>query len=218
MYDSPMSECRKARGKCADSVRSFTASTEPSREDKQRHLMSKRAAQNRAAQKAFRQRKVLYIKDLEDKAKTLSLKEAALRASNSKVAQLQTRLQELEGENIRLRKSLNIQSNKSPPTRPTRILAATDLGALFDVLEHRVKFPPTLPLSTPNETLAPSQASTAHPDLFIGFQCPNCGEPINSPNCLCPRPPMRFPMLAGRKFKWFRTRTLQGLWRWHLNS
>ncbi|KAJ9052581.1 hypothetical protein DSO57_1032665 [Entomophthora muscae] len=112
--------CANGVTEYVDSGFSYTSlgssSTPQGNQDK---IMSKRAAQNRAAQKAFRQRKDLYIKDLELKAKSLTQREAALDLLKTENESLKSRLKELEGENARLRKSLNIQPDKSP-TRPSQ--------------------------------------------------------------------------------------------------
>ncbi|KAJ9060566.1 hypothetical protein DSO57_1029397 [Entomophthora muscae] len=120
MMNPQINPCANGVTEYVDSGFSFTSlgssSTPQGNQDK---IMSKRAAQNRAAQKAFRQRKDLYIKDLELKAKSLTQREAALDLLKTENESLKSRLKELEGENARLRKSLNIQPDKSP-TRPSQ--------------------------------------------------------------------------------------------------
>lgn len=80
-------------------------------------IPSKRAAQNRAAQRAFRQRKELYVKDLEKKAKMMDEWKAEL-------DQLRHQNQELRENTMRLEKQIHHQEyasgNKmlSPITSP----------------------------------------------------------------------------------------------------
>jgi len=64
---------------------------------------SKRAAQNRAAQRAFRQRKDRYIKDLEAKAKELEATKKQVEALQKDKVELQTIIRNLRNENAKLK-------------------------------------------------------------------------------------------------------------------
>ncbi|CAG8630270.1 7937_t:CDS:1, partial [Acaulospora colombiana] len=64
---------------------------------------SKRAAQNRAAQRAFRQRKDRYIKDLEAKAKDLDAVKKQLETLQKENDALQQTIRRLEAENAKLK-------------------------------------------------------------------------------------------------------------------
>jgi len=64
---------------------------------------SKRAAQNRAAQRAFRQRKDRYIKDLEAKAKELEATKKQVEALQKDKADLQAIIRNLRNENAKLK-------------------------------------------------------------------------------------------------------------------
>lgn len=64
---------------------------------------SKRAAQNRAAQRAFRQRKDRYIKDLEAKAKELEATKKQVEALQKDKADLQVIIRNLRNENAKLK-------------------------------------------------------------------------------------------------------------------
>jgi hypothetical protein len=64
---------------------------------------SKRAAQNRAAQRAFRQRKDRYIKDLEAKAKELEATKKQVEALQKDKADLQSIIRNLRNENAKLK-------------------------------------------------------------------------------------------------------------------
>jgi hypothetical protein len=64
---------------------------------------SKRAAQNRAAQRAFRQRKDRYIKDLEQKAKELESVKKQLEALQKDKAEMSVVIRNLKNENAKLK-------------------------------------------------------------------------------------------------------------------
>jgi len=64
---------------------------------------SKRAAQNRAAQRAFRQRKDRYIKDLEAKAKELETTKKQLEALQKEKAEMAVIIRNLKNENAKLK-------------------------------------------------------------------------------------------------------------------
>ncbi|KAL1925345.1 uncharacterized protein VTP21DRAFT_228 [Calcarisporiella thermophila] len=72
---------------------------DPSHSAKRAASQARRAEQNRAAQRAFRQRKIQYVKDLEEKAKELD--------------ELKRAYEEIVEENKRLREELSLQ-NKEP--------------------------------------------------------------------------------------------------------
>lgn len=64
---------------------------------------SKRAAQNRAAQRAFRQRKDRYIKDLEAKAKELEVAKKQLENLQKEKAEMASIIRNLRNENAKLK-------------------------------------------------------------------------------------------------------------------
>ncbi|GES90356.1 putative transcription factor kapC [Rhizophagus clarus] len=64
---------------------------------------SKRAAQNRAAQRAFRQRKDRYIKDLEAKAKELETTKKQLETLQKEKAEMAVIIRNLKNENAKLK-------------------------------------------------------------------------------------------------------------------
>lgn len=102
----------------AEAVKSATS---PERSRQGRVLsQTKRAQQNRAAQRAFRQRKELYIKELEAKAEQLKA--------------MQAQIDELKHENSELRnyilalqsRVLNQPGSPTPPSVPTAIYRGND--------------------------------------------------------------------------------------------
>ncbi|KAJ1950988.1 hypothetical protein FBU59_000418 [Linderina macrospora] len=79
---------------------------------------SKRAAQNRAAQRAFRLRREKYVTSLEDKARRYDKLEAAYMELQKANFEMQGQIQELRHENARLRSRLT-SGSPSPSVRPT---------------------------------------------------------------------------------------------------
>ncbi|KAI8318504.1 hypothetical protein GQ54DRAFT_81264 [Martensiomyces pterosporus] len=95
---------------------------------------SKRAAQNRAAQRAFRLRREKYVANLEEKARQYNKLEAAYLDLQKANYELQARLREVHAENMALRSRLASSSSISPspssavstafsPTIPTTPIA-----------------------------------------------------------------------------------------------
>ncbi|KAI9484185.1 MAG: hypothetical protein EXX96DRAFT_537464 [Benjaminiella poitrasii] len=83
-------------------------------------IPSKRAAQNRAAQKAFRQRREQYIKDLETKAKLMDTWHEEMQALRNENKELRERIMGLENRIIVLTKgetgkTADVSSNTPPP-------------------------------------------------------------------------------------------------------
>ncbi|KAI9319874.1 hypothetical protein BX666DRAFT_1875812 [Dichotomocladium elegans] len=85
-------------------------------------IPSKRAAQNRAAQRAFRERRDRYVKELETKAKEMEKwpeEMEQLRSENkqlrSKVAKLEQRVAELTGQTSSLSSSMSAYSGQTTP-------------------------------------------------------------------------------------------------------
>lgn len=71
----------------------------------------KRKEQNRAAQRAFRERKEKHVKDLEDKVEELELKNQRTESENDNLRDLLSRLQE---ENVQLKKKQQGEQHHSP--------------------------------------------------------------------------------------------------------
>ncbi|KAI9295580.1 hypothetical protein K502DRAFT_364854 [Neoconidiobolus thromboides FSU 785] len=227
-----------------DSNLSHMAPSEALSYQKKKQMVNKRAAQNRAAQKAFRQRKDQHIKDLETKAKILVATEATLKVCKKEIGCLKERLNEIEEENSRLRKLLkasnssNSHQTSSPKDGISNSLvqsSESDLANLFDLKSHRMKFTSILPLklmdpeapdslNNPDEggidniagNLDTVQLNSSLSEKNGGdLICCNCNNPTTSPICICPRPIVQFPLLAGRRFKWMRSQNRQGFWRWY---
>ncbi|GAB0131551.1 hypothetical protein EsDP_00000017 [Epichloe bromicola] len=93
-----------------------------SRKAKRELSQSKRAAQNRAAQRAFRQRKEGYIKKLEQQVREFADNEQALKAMQSEnyalrdyVIHLQSRLLDIQGEYPPPPPNINLSQAGGPP-------------------------------------------------------------------------------------------------------
>ncbi|KAK1999364.1 hypothetical protein LX36DRAFT_680418 [Colletotrichum falcatum] len=101
--------------------------TAEGRKAKRELSQSKRAAQNRAAQRAFRQRKEGHIKKLEQQVKDYMVMEQQYRAMQSEnyalreyVIHLQSRLLDLQGEVPQPPPNINLQHPSTPaPAVPT---------------------------------------------------------------------------------------------------
>ncbi|KAI8343969.1 hypothetical protein BC941DRAFT_1953 [Chlamydoabsidia padenii] len=120
-------------------------------------IPSKRAAQNRAAQKAFRQRKDQYIKDLEKKSKEMDQwlqdRDSVMvenRRLKSLVHELESRIASLTGESMPS-STLGEQQQQStrspsPPLSPSLPTHSTDTNVYSD---HRSSLSPTTTSSIP---------------------------------------------------------------------
>ncbi|KAJ2989659.1 hypothetical protein NUW58_g3358 [Xylaria curta] len=100
---------RESEGKVAKKPGRKPLTNEPS---------SKRKAQNRAAQRAFRERKEKHLKDLETKVEEL---EKASSATNDENSQLRTQIEKLTVELEQYKKKLSVMSNRThSSTAPSR--------------------------------------------------------------------------------------------------
>ncbi|KAI1079666.1 hypothetical protein F5B20DRAFT_160173 [Whalleya microplaca] len=93
-----------------------------SEEDELTPAQSRRKAQNRAAQRAFRERKERHVKDLEAKLATL---EAAQHQTASENEKLKRDLQKMSTENEILRATSSIQARNGSASPPGGILTTT---------------------------------------------------------------------------------------------
>lgn len=86
----------------------------------------KRKEQNRAAQRAFRERKEKHVKDLEDKVEELELKNQRTESENENLRDLLTRLQE---ENVQLKKKQQQGEQLHSPSQPFTFAISKDSPA-----------------------------------------------------------------------------------------
>ncbi|KAJ1946759.1 hypothetical protein EC988_005500 [Linderina pennispora] len=104
---------------------------------------SKRAAQNRAAQRAFRLRREKYVTSLEDKARRYDKLEAAYMELQKANFEMQGQIQELRHENARLRSRL-ASGSPSPSVRPTSFSPS---GPLTPNVGSMIPVGPHMPIS-----------------------------------------------------------------------
>ncbi|PHH83667.1 hypothetical protein CDD82_5425 [Ophiocordyceps australis] len=129
------------------------------RKAKRELSQSKRAAQNRAAQRAFRQRKEGYIKKLEQQVREYAEMESTYKSMQSEgyalreyIIHLQSRLLDLQGEFPQPPPNINLSNTGPPPSQPSQ---ATPSGLEQDSPEHTN--------DTPLEAVAQAVAGlTAH--------------------------------------------------------
>ncbi|PSR79207.1 transcription factor PAP1-domain-containing protein [Coniella lustricola] len=100
---------------------------------------SKRKAQNRAAQRAFRERKEKHLKDLEDKVAEL---EKVSQSANQENAQLRAQVDKMNAELSEYKKRLSVMNtNRHPPTASSRpVFGHAAIGNLNDV-NFQFEFP-----------------------------------------------------------------------------
>ncbi|KIJ21342.1 hypothetical protein PAXINDRAFT_164871 [Paxillus involutus ATCC 200175] len=99
----------------------------------------KRKEQNRAAQRAFRERKEKHVKDLEDKMAALEAKNEATETENSNLRDLLSRLQQ---ENLALKQAQFTFSVPKPPQVSTSAATSTVQQSPFSFFNHMSSFPP----------------------------------------------------------------------------
>ncbi|KAJ2895464.1 transcription factor kapC [Zalerion maritima] len=133
---------------------------------------SKRAAQNRAAQRAFRQRKEGYIKKLEEQVKQYEVMENSYKALTQENFQLRNYIIALQGHHMGAHgefppppPSLNLQNQpaQAPPPPPANNVAeptrdantGTDLSAIAQAVEQ---LPPVENLEYPKQEKQQQQA------------------------------------------------------------
>ncbi|KAG8939285.1 hypothetical protein FRC04_006725 [Tulasnella sp. 424] len=117
----------------------------------------KRKEQNRAAQRAFRERKEKHVKDLEDQVSALEQKSSAQATENENLRELLGRLQ---NENLMLKQSaftFNFNSAQTPrsTSTPTVSGSRTTPSTATSPVE---KSPSTVPSATPKESNPQQQA------------------------------------------------------------
>lgn len=109
----------------------------PQQKGKRELSTSKRAAQNRAAQRAFRQRKEGYIKKLEEQVREFQTMEQNYRALQNEnyqlreyILNLQSRLLETQSEYPPAPSSINLPSGGAPSASAARDSAPADADSL----------------------------------------------------------------------------------------
>jgi AP-1-like transcription factor len=133
--------------------------------------LKKRKAQNRAAQRAFRERKEKHLKDLEDKVEEL---EKASAATNNENELLRAQVERITSElNEYKKKSALMPNTRQPPVRkgPTGFGSAginnlNDVNFQFEFPKFGVlPGPPTQPAQglSPSTTTSPRQGSESNP-------------------------------------------------------
>ncbi|KAG6371509.1 hypothetical protein JVT61DRAFT_9213 [Boletus reticuloceps] len=113
----------------------------------------KRKEQNRAAQRAFRERKEKHVKDLEDQVTALEEKNEAAEAENSNLRDLLSRLQE---ENLALKQAQFTFSVPKPAPMTAPAPNSTAQPSPFSFFGTPTPFPPTS---------APSQSPPKRPEF-----------------------------------------------------
>ncbi|KAJ2689938.1 hypothetical protein GGH99_002728, partial [Coemansia sp. RSA 1285] len=118
---------------------------------------SKRAAQNRAAQRAFRLRRERYVAGLEEKARSYDRLEAAYIEMQRENLQLRSRLNKIQSENSILRTHLTAAgthaSSPSPPTASTTALVPRQTSSIVsDRGTQHVGMRPQAPIRPPSES------------------------------------------------------------------
>ncbi|KAH0838716.1 hypothetical protein J3R83DRAFT_7046 [Lanmaoa asiatica] len=112
----------------------------------------KRKEQNRAAQRAFRERKEKHVKDLEDKVAALEAKNEATEAENTNLRDLLSRLQQ---ENLALKQAQFTFSVPKPTPMPAPTPNSTAQPSPFSFFGTPSSFPPA---SAPSQTSSKSSS------------------------------------------------------------
>jgi hypothetical protein len=128
-------------------------------------IETRRAEQNRAAQRAFRQRKELYVKELEAKVNAMADWPARMEQLERENEQLKRKLKAMEEEEISKRKSIKLdygyqqqQKYTSPPPPPSQQGTnkpvvdekTKSLDNLVTILKTRNSSRPPIPTYLPN--------------------------------------------------------------------
>lgn len=102
--------------------------------------LQKRKAQNRAAQRAFRERKEQHLKDLENKVKEL---EKASETANSENSQLRSQVDKMTMELNEYKKRLSLLNNsqRSAPINPSRQVFGSNLVNNLNDVNFQFEFP-----------------------------------------------------------------------------
>ncbi|KAI0516824.1 hypothetical protein F5B22DRAFT_182137 [Xylaria bambusicola] len=169
------------------------------RKAKRELSQSKRAAQNRAAQRAFRQRKEHYIKKLEQQVRELNELEATCKAVQNDnyhlreyIIQLQSRLLDLQVEYPQPPPNVNVapppssgtgrQPHNGAPAEPAS--NTTSAGTLADVAAAvaglRAREPPIVEGNHARPTFKSENAAPSHPNDEIRRQLQADGLPSPS--------------------------------------
>ncbi|CAH0016435.1 unnamed protein product [Clonostachys rhizophaga] len=132
---------------------------------------SKRKAQNRAAQRAFRERKEKHLKDLETKVEEL---EKASEAANHENSKLRAQVDRMSVELNMYKQKLQVVGNPKPATGPKVPFGNAAVSNLSDV-SFQFNFPKFGTLPGP-ATVKPAQRSVSQP------HSPHTQVQANSPN------------------------------------
>ncbi|OLN86158.1 AP-1-like transcription factor 1 [Colletotrichum chlorophyti] len=144
---------------------------------------SKRKAQNRAAQRAFRERKEKHLKDLETKVEEL---EKASKDANSENSQLRAQVEKMTAELNEYKTKLAAMSTRSvSQTKSQMGFGAPAIGNLSDV-NFQFEFPKFGVLPGSQMPSKPVQRSSASPQQAVGSSpvSPFTNDKNNSPNVI----------------------------------
>ncbi|KAI1277040.1 transcription factor PAP1-domain-containing protein [Xylaria sp. FL0933] len=129
---------------------------------------SKRKAQNRAAQRAFRERKEKHLKDLETKVEEL---EKVSSATNNENSQLRAQIERLTVELEQYKKKLSLVSGRSrSSTGPTRGPSSFGSAAIQNIndVNFQFEFPKFGMLPGPNTSLTGAKQTSPYPSPSSG--------------------------------------------------
>ncbi|KAI0429110.1 transcription factor PAP1-domain-containing protein [Xylaria sp. FL1042] len=129
---------------------------------------SKRKAQNRAAQRAFRERKEKHLKDLETKVEEL---EKASSATTNENSQLRAQIERLTVELEQYKKKLSLVSSRSrSSTSSTRGPSTFGSAAIQNIndVNFQFEFPKFGMLPGPNASLASAKQASPYPSPSSG--------------------------------------------------
>ncbi|KAI1309264.1 transcription factor PAP1-domain-containing protein [Xylaria venustula] len=139
---------------------------------------SKRKAQNRAAQRAFRERKEKHLKDLETKVEEL---EKASDATNSENTQLRSQIEKLTVELEQYKKKLTVMSGRSrSSTGPTRGPSTFGSAAIQNIndVNFQFEFPKFGMFPGPNSTpITGAKQTSPYPSPSSGLSPNNQTSP-----------------------------------------
>ncbi|CAG8660616.1 13175_t:CDS:2 [Dentiscutata erythropus] len=116
---------------------------------------NKRKAQNRAAQRAFRERKERYVKELETKIEELESMSAKSAQENQ---QLKSLVEQLQAENYLLKQTSFTFDFPLPKTNDTTSILDKDIN---DLVGAKSISPPPIPASNTSEPYTPPSSSTS---------------------------------------------------------
>lgn len=108
-----------ASAKKGDNIRQSNSRSRSPSPTKKTVIESRRAEQNRAAQRAFRQRKELYVKELEAKVNQMADWPARMEQLENENEQLKRKIAQLEHENVNNNQRKAIKLDYAAPSLPS---------------------------------------------------------------------------------------------------